>query len=50
MGNFITVIFAKFNQGDQVKEEEMVRTCSTNGEKRNRYRILMEKAAVNRPL
>jgi hypothetical protein len=28
---------------DQVKEDEMGRTCSTNGAKRNAYRILVGK-------
>jgi hypothetical protein len=27
---------------NQVKEDEMGRACSTNGKKRNAYRILME--------
>jgi hypothetical protein len=31
------------NKNNQVKEDEMGRTCSTNREKRNSYRILMGK-------
>jgi hypothetical protein len=31
-------------------EDEMGRACSTNGEKRNEYRILMWKAEGKRPL
>jgi hypothetical protein len=34
--------FAKHNYKDEVKEDEMVRACSTNGEKRNVCRILWE--------
>jgi hypothetical protein len=29
------VLFPKYNQNDQVNEEEMDRVCRTNGEKRN---------------
>jgi hypothetical protein len=39
-----------YNQNDQVKEYEMDRACSTNGEKRNKYRILVGKPEVKRPL
>jgi hypothetical protein len=35
---------------DQVKEDEMDRTCSTNGAKRNTYMILVGKPDVKRPL
>jgi hypothetical protein len=34
----------------QVKEDEMGGACSTNGEKRNVYRILVGKPEGNRPL
>jgi hypothetical protein len=33
-----------------VKEDKMGRACSTNGENRNAYRILVGKPEVNRPL
>jgi hypothetical protein len=33
-----------------MKENEMVRTCSTHWEKRNAYRILVGKPEGNRPL
>jgi hypothetical protein len=33
-----------------VKEDEMGRACSTNGEERNAYRILMGKLERKRPL
>jgi hypothetical protein len=35
---------------DQVKEDEMSRACSTNGEKRNAYRILVGMPEGKRPL
>jgi hypothetical protein len=35
---------------DQVKENEMGRACSTNGAKRNAYRILMGKPERKRLL
>jgi hypothetical protein len=35
---------------DQVKEDEMGRACSTNGEKRNAYRILVGNPEGKRPL
>jgi hypothetical protein len=31
MRSFITVLFAKYNLKDQVKEDEMDGACSTNG-------------------
>jgi hypothetical protein len=35
---------------DQVKEDEMGRACSTNGEKRNAYRILVGKPERKRQM
>jgi hypothetical protein len=43
-------LFAKYNSNFQVKEDEMGRACSTNGEKRNAYRILVGKPEGKRPL
>jgi hypothetical protein len=43
------VLFAEYNQNDQVKEDE-VRACSTNGENMNAYRILAGKPEGKRPL
>jgi hypothetical protein len=40
----------KHNYNAQVKEDEMGRACSTNGAKRNAYRILVAKPGGNRPL
>jgi hypothetical protein len=34
----------------KVKDDEMGRACSTNGENRNAYRILVEKPEGKRPL
>jgi hypothetical protein len=42
--------FAKYNQNDQVKEDEMGRACSTKGAKRNAYRILVGNPEGKRPL
>jgi hypothetical protein len=44
------VLFAKYNYNDQVKEDEIGRTCSTNGKKMNAYRILVENPEGKRPL
>jgi hypothetical protein len=44
------VLFAEYNQNDEVKEDEMGRACSMNGAKRNAYRILVEKQEGKRPL
>jgi hypothetical protein len=35
---------------DQVKEDEMGKACSTNGERRYAYRILVGKLEGKRPL
>jgi hypothetical protein len=35
---------------NEVKEDETNRACSTNGAKRNAYRMLMGKTAGKRPL
>jgi hypothetical protein len=39
----IPVLFNIHNNFTQVKEDEMDRKCSTSGEKRNAYRILLGK-------
>jgi hypothetical protein len=43
-------LFSNFASSDQVKEDEMGRACSTNGGKRNAYRILVGKPEGKRPL
>jgi hypothetical protein len=43
-------LLIKQNYNDQFKEDEMDRACSTNGEKRNAYRILVGKPEGKRPL
>jgi hypothetical protein len=42
-------LFAKYNQKYEVKEGEMGGACSTNGEKRNAYRILVGMPEGKRP-
>jgi hypothetical protein len=44
------VLFAKYNYSNQVEEDEMGGPCSTNGEKRNAYRLLVVKPEGKRPL
>jgi hypothetical protein len=44
------VLFAKYNKKDQVEESEMGVTCSTNGEKRKVYGLLVEKPEAKKPL
>jgi hypothetical protein len=41
MRSLITFVLAKQNY--QVKDDEIGRACSTNGEKKNEYRILVGK-------
>jgi hypothetical protein len=40
MRNFTTCILSQYNYNDPVKEDEIGRTCSTNGVKRSAYRVL----------
>jgi hypothetical protein len=46
----ITKIYSKYNQNDQVKEDEVGRASSTNGEKKNANRILAGKPEGKKPL
>jgi hypothetical protein len=41
MNFFIICALCQCNYNDQVKEGDTDRACSTNGEKRNGYRILV---------
>jgi hypothetical protein len=43
MMSFIICIFAKYYWGDQIKEGKMGGTCSTHGEVRSAFRILVGK-------
>jgi hypothetical protein len=43
-------LFAKYNYNNQVKEDTMGRACSTHGEMRNAYRILVEEPEGKKPL
>jgi hypothetical protein len=49
MRNFITRTLRRYNQNDQVKEDEMGRACSVHGEK-TAYKILVETPEGKRPL
>jgi hypothetical protein len=50
MRSFITcTLRLVYNQNDQVKEDEMGRTCSTHGDKRNAYRVVVRKPEGKRP-
>jgi hypothetical protein len=40
--SFMICTLAKYNWNNQVEEDEMDGPCSTNGEKRNAYRLLWE--------
>jgi hypothetical protein len=42
--------FVKYNCSDHVKEDEMIRACGMHGEKRNAYRILVDKPKRKRQL
>jgi hypothetical protein len=46
----VSVLFSKYNENNHVKKDEMGGACSTNGEKRNAYRILVGKPEGKRPL
>jgi hypothetical protein len=46
----ILALLGKHNLNEQLKEDEMGRACSTSGEKRNAYRILVGKPEAKRPL
>jgi hypothetical protein len=41
---------AKYNQSNQIEEDEMGGACSMNAEKRNAYRLLVGKPERKRPL
>jgi hypothetical protein len=44
------LLFSKYTYNDQIKKDEMGRACSTNGAKRNAYRVLVGKPEGKRPL
>jgi hypothetical protein len=50
MRSLTTVLFAKYNWNDLVKNKVMGRACRTNGEKRNACGILLGKPERKRPL
>jgi hypothetical protein len=49
-GPLCSVLFTKYYSGDKVKKTEMDRTCSTYGERRGVYRVLVGKPEGRRPL
>jgi hypothetical protein len=49
-GKLLNIHFAKYNQNDQVKENDIGRACSTNEEKRNAYRLSAGKPERKRRL
>jgi hypothetical protein len=44
------VLFAKYNENNEVEEDEMGEHAARIGEKRNAYRLLVRKPEVKRPL
>jgi hypothetical protein len=49
-GALCFVFLNRYHSGDQVKKTEMGRACSTNGDSRGAYRVLVEKPEGRRPL
>jgi hypothetical protein len=50
MRSFTTLLFAKYNEIDEVKEYQVGRAGSTTGERRNACRMLMGKPEGKGPL
>jgi hypothetical protein len=50
MRSYVTCTLRQYNQNDQLKEDEMGRACSTNGPKKNAYRVLVGKRDGKKPL
>jgi hypothetical protein len=48
--NCIMKRFSRYCKVDKIKEETMDGKCSTQGDKRNVYKILVGKSEGNRPL
>jgi hypothetical protein len=48
MRSYVIVLFSKYNKSDKVMEDSIGRACSTNGEKRIAFRVLVGKP--KRPL
>jgi hypothetical protein len=46
----LSTLHAKYNYKNQVEQDEINGSCSTNGEKRNAYRLLVRKLVGKRPL
>jgi hypothetical protein len=44
------MLFTKYNQNNQVTEDELGKACSMDGEKRKAYRLLVRKPEEKRPL
>jgi hypothetical protein len=43
MSTLIFVVYRKYYNGDQIKEDEMDETCSTHGGYENAYKMFIEK-------
>lgn len=50
MISYVTLFFAKWYSGEQIRVNEMVRACDMYGKKQIERRVLVKKKKGNRPL